>query len=82
MGRGAAVNPFIHSLFFFFAVPLSFQDLSSPTRDGILALDSESAKSQPLDQQEFPIHLFFFVNIIFFIYFWLCWVFIAVRAFL
>ena len=55
---GGAVNPFIHS--FFFAAPLSFWDLSSPTRDGILAPDSESAKSQPLDQQKFPIHLFFF----------------------
>ena len=81
-GEGGSYKS-IHSFtFFFFAVQLSFQDLSSPTRDGILALNSESAKFQPLDQQEFPIHLFFFVNIILFIYFWLCWVFIAVWAFL
>ena len=72
----------IHSLFFFFAAPLSFWDFSSPTRDGILAPDSESAKSQPLDQQKFPIHLFFFKNITLFIYVWLCWVFVAVLAFL
>ena len=33
------------------AMPLDFQDLSSPTRDQTQAHGSESTKSQPLDLQ-------------------------------
>ena len=33
------------------AMPLDFQDLSSPTRDQTQARGSESTKSQPLDLQ-------------------------------
>lgn len=50
-------STYFTELFFFFlflAIQLGLQDLSSPSKDQIQRLDSESAKSYPLDYQGSP----------------------------